>query len=244
MKTLTLTALIGVASLATTLGACSTAPRTTQTASGTAFRGEVWTWDQPAQTVTLRQGNQTIRVRVSPDQFATLQLHQTTTVRGELVGPAEIATVPAPPQPMTVIPRGAPDQSDVAGTLTAIDPTGLVTIDSARGMLKVWTTVPVDSHFTVGAPVRVRISVQPVDMVPRAHVLAKTREATPSQESASVGSEPGDYATVTGRIISVDRSGSLTLESPRGPVTVWVPDTARYESGRSVQVKTSVHPAR
>src|SRR6266516_2697736 len=65
-------------------GCASTAP----SAAGTsAFTGEVWTWDEQAGIITLRQGGQTIRVKAAPDQFRGLDLHSMRTVYGVLAGP-------------------------------------------------------------------------------------------------------------------------------------------------------------
>ena len=44
------------------------------------------------------------------------------------------------------------------------------------------------------------------------------------------------------RITAVDRDGRITVESPRGPVTVWLPETARYGVGETVEVRTALHP--
>src|SRR5213076_3558665 len=75
-------------------GCASTAP----SAAGTsAFTGEVWTWDEQAGIITLRQGGQTIRVKAAPDQFRGLDLHSMRTVYGVLAGPAEIQTTMTPP---------------------------------------------------------------------------------------------------------------------------------------------------
>jgi hypothetical protein len=46
-----------------------------------------------------------------------------------------------------------------------------------------------------------------------------------------------------GRVLAIDPSGSLTIESARGPVTVRVPNVTRYKVGDTVEVRTSVHPA-
>jgi hypothetical protein len=43
----------------------------------------------------------------------------------------------------------------------------------------------------------------------------------------------------------VDRSGGrLSVESPRGPVDLWLPDVSRYRVDDMVQVRTSLHSAR
>ena len=72
------------------------ASQTTATAQAPAsppadtFTGEVWTWDERENTVTLRRGVQDIRVKTTPDQIRRLQLHQTATIRGQLAPPADL----------------------------------------------------------------------------------------------------------------------------------------------------------
>jgi hypothetical protein len=51
---------------------------------------------------------------------------------------------------------------------------------------------------------------------------------------------PGDQAVVVGRILGVNPAGTLTVESPRGPIAVWVPDPASFKIGDFVQVQTVV----
>ncbi|OLC32252.1 MAG: hypothetical protein AUH81_16555 [Candidatus Rokubacteria bacterium 13_1_40CM_4_69_5] len=199
------------------------------------YTGEVWTWDEQASTVTLRQGARTVRVKVTPEQLVGLRLYQIVTVRGE-PAPAEIERVTLPPG--TFVPRGAADEAEATGTVDAIDPAGTVSITSPRGPVAVW--VSGSTPFRAGEAVRVRIHVQPLELVP-----AKQGEAAKTPEiAASVATEPGDYAVVRGPIKAVDPAGRLTVESPRGPITVWVPDTQRYHVGDAVEVRTSVHPSR
>src|SRR5260370_5811913 len=52
------------------------------------FTGEVWTWDERENTVTLRQGSQTFRVNTTPEPMRGLQLHQIATSRGQVAPPA------------------------------------------------------------------------------------------------------------------------------------------------------------
>src|SRR5438477_11109996 len=124
MKILTRTALASFGMVAMIVTGCATAPPERTAAVAPGYTGEVWTWDEKEQTVTLRQGNETFRVRVTPDQFARLRLHDTVTVYGERVGPAEIPVTMVPMPPMTIVPRGSIDQTEINGTVTAIDPNG------------------------------------------------------------------------------------------------------------------------
>jgi hypothetical protein len=47
---------------------------------------------------------------------------------------------------------------------------------------------------------------------------------------------------VTGRVIGVNSGGGLVVESPTGPIQIYVGDAGRYRVSDTVQVRTSVHP--
>lgn len=223
------------------LAGCATRATAPAASAGQEFRGEVWTWDEPNHTVTLRQGPDTIRVIVGPDQMARLKLHEVMTVHGQLAPPAPIETVLAPAGPTRVVPRGVADVADVTGTIVSVEPSGMLAIRSSQGTLRVWSGAPASSPFHAGDNVRARIQVQPVDRVP----IPPTAAAGPPAPdlAASVATEPGDYAAVVGRILAVSPAGLVTVESPRGPIEVWVPNTARYRVGENVEVRTAVHPS-
>ncbi|MGH7390841.1 MAG: hypothetical protein ACREM3_15505 [Candidatus Rokuibacteriota bacterium] len=203
------------------------------------FTGEVWLWDEQANTVTLRQAGRTIRVKVTPDQIAGLRLNQVATVRGELA-PAEIETIAIPPD--TLVPRGDADQVELVGAVRGFDPAGKVAVASPRGPLTLWIAQPGGTPFQSGDRVHVRMRVQPFDVV--AGRPGQPPRAGDAEPAASVGSEPGEYAVVRGPITAVTPDGRLTLESPRGPVTIAVPNAARYRVGDTVEARTSVHPMR
>ncbi len=206
---------------------------------GNVFTGEVWTWDEREGTITLRRGAEDIRVKVAPDQFIGLQLHQVARIRGELAPPLPITQIIVPSGPMTAVPRGAADHVEITGTVAAADPSGHITVTTPRGPARLWVPAGVDSRFPSGTNVRVRISVQPVSMVPAGSVPAPS-----SPEPAALPqSEPGDYSTVTGRVLRVDSSGVIAVDSPVGPTEVIVPDPTRYRPGDSVQARVSVHRA-
>lgn len=227
------------------LTGCATAANTPGAqASGNVYRGEVWTWDQREGIVTLLQGTQIVRIKVTPDQLRGLRRHEIASVRGELAPPAEIPQQIVTPPPMTPVPRGTAQQTEVNGTVASVDPTGLAAIDSDRGRLVVWTVSRDSGRFAPGVPVRVRITVQPVDMVPLADPRAQAASRVPdaSQPSALATGEPGDWAVITGRVLRVDPNGMVTVESPRGAVTVAVPDASRFADGTTVQVRTLVQP--
>jgi hypothetical protein len=214
---------------------CASRTATTAQVPGDTFKGEVWTWDERENTVTLRQGAQFVRVKTTPDQIKGLELHQTATIRGQLAPPAELPTTVTGPVAVTPVPRGPIDRQTVTGTVTAVDPSGRLSIDSQRGPLHVWAASGADRRFKPGDRVQVTMAAQAVDMVP-ASGAAPGAVVDPS---ASTTSQPGDAAVVTGRVIGVDR-GLLVVESPSGPIQVWVSDTPRYGVSQSVQVRTHV----
>ena len=222
------------ASLAVSLfvsGCTTTRPQTT----GTAYTGEVWTWDEQESTVTLRRVAEDIRVKVTPDQLRGLELHQRATVRGELAPPMEIPRIVTPAMAMRAVPRGPVDEQTLHGVVTAADPRGRLSIESDRGPLHVWAASGADQRFQPGAKVTVEMAVQPVDMVP-----AGAGAPTTDPAASSSPSQPGDHATVTGRVMGISKSGTLVVESPTGPVQVWVPDGSKYRVEQPVQVRTSV----
>lgn len=235
MKTTTRLALISLVLLPLFGCASQTAPAA-RAGPGETFTGEVWTWDERENTVTLMRGGQTVRVKTTPDQMKGLQLHQIATIRGQVAPPADIPTTVMPAAAMTAIPRGPVEQEIVTGTVTAVDPSGRLSIDSPRGALHVWAASGADRRFKPGDRVQVTMSAQAVDMVPTAGGAAPTSVAQPS---ASMSSQPGDSAVITGRVIGIDR-GLLVVESPTGPVQVWVGDSPRYAVSQPVQVRTNV----
>jgi hypothetical protein len=205
----------------------------------TAFTGEVWTWDEQENTVTLRQGTQDIRVSLSPDQMAKLRHHQVQTVYGQLAPPKELPLVLVE-GPSTVVPRGAADEMELTGTVAAIDPAGHIVVNAPQGAVKIWRATD-GVAFAPGSTARVRMRVQPLDVLlvrPGTTVVA-----TPAIDpAASPRTEPGDYAVIIGRVLAIDPSGRLTVESSRGPMSVWVSNPGRYKVNDTVEVRTSVHP--
>jgi hypothetical protein len=234
----TLITVVAVVALVAGCATTSSTRTTTGTAPGTVFTGEVWTWDERENIVTLRQGTQIVRVKVAPDQMKGLQLHQNATLRGELAPPALIANVTTPIGPMTAVPRGSAEQVDLGGSVTTVGADGRVAIDSPRGPVQVWVATGADQRFTPGSRVKLITIVQPVDMVPADRAPRST-----SDPAASMSSQPGDYSVVTGRIIGVNPNGGLIVESPSGPIQIWVADSSKYRLSDSVQVRTSLQRA-
>jgi hypothetical protein len=231
MKT-TLT-LIAALMLAACAGAAPSAPP-----AGQPFTGEVWGWDEKNSIVTLRQGGQTVRVKVTPDQLVGLRLHERVTVRGEL-SPAEIEQFVIPAG--RLVARGPAAMGETTGSVTRISSTGTVGIDSPQGPVTVWIATPGAQPFRAGDQVRVRLHLQPLEVLP-----AESRDVTRaamSEPAAPTGSEPGEYAVVRGRVTAV-AGGQVTVESSRGPVTVWLPAGTTLRVGDWVDVQTSVHAMR
>ena len=218
---------------------CASQTRSAQT-PGDTFTGEVWTWDERENTVTLRRGAQDIRIKTTPDQMRGLVLHQTATIRGQVAPPADVPSTVTPAVAMTAVPRGPVDQQTIAGTVTAVDPSGRLSINTERGPLHVWVAAGANQRFAPGDRVQVVMFVQTVEMVPATGGAAVV--AAPTDSAASMSSQPGDSAVVTGRVIGVDR-GVLVVESPTGPIQVWVGDSPRYAVSQPVQVRTRVSKA-
>jgi hypothetical protein len=216
------------------LSACASR---TAAPAGQTFTGEVWTWDEKENTVTLRRGGQDIRVKTTPEQMRGLQLHSNATIRGEIAPPMEIAQTVMPAGPMTAVPKGPVDQQSLTGTVTAVDPSGRLSIDSDRGPLHVWAAARANERFRPGDKVTVTVNVQQVDMVP-----LRTGSPAVPDPSASLSSQPGDSAVVTGRVMGVDR-GFIVVESPSGPIQVWAGEPPRYKLSDHVQIRTNVAKA-
>ncbi len=231
-------ALITAIAVIALVAGCATATPTGTQAAGTAFSGEVWTWDERENIVTLRQGTQKVRVQVTPDQLIGLRLYQNVTLRGQLAPPATIHHVTSSTGPMVAVPRGSAEQVELSGSATAAGADGRVSIDSPRGPVQVWVATGADQRFTPGSPVRLVTTVQPVDMVPADRAPRSTEDP-----AASLRTQPGDYSVVTGRIIGVNPNGGLIVESPSGPIQLWVADSSKYRLSDSVQITTSLRRA-
>jgi hypothetical protein len=222
--------------LATLLGGCAAAqpaPPGAQT-----FSGQVWNWDERESTVTLAQDGGLVRVKTTPDQLSGLRLHERARVTGTVAPPSDLVVMKGTSGPVNAVPKGQAELIELRGTVASVDPGGRIVVNSERGPVQVWGASGAASRFAVGAPVVLRASVQPVDLVP-APAAAAPAPAPVGATSASPSSEPGDHAVVTGRVIRVDPGGMLVVESPTGPIQV--PATSgRYNVGEAVQVRTTV----
>lgn len=231
----TLTAVV----IAALLAGCATAAP--PTAGVETFTGEVWTWDVKDSTVTLWQDGQRVRVKTTPEQIRTLQLHGFARVTGTLAPPSDLLIL-GPVGPVTAVPKGQPDVVELKGAVASVDPSGRLAINSERGPVHVWVAAGADQRFKVGEPVTIRSSVQAVDLVP-ASAPALPAPAPVGAPSASPSSEPGDHAVVTGRIMGINPGGVLVVESPTGPIQVLATDSGRFKIGDTVQVRTTVRTA-
>jgi hypothetical protein len=232
MRTLTV---IAVAVLL--FGCASSAPAPTNVQT---FAGEVWTWNTEDSTVTLMQpGGQRVRVKTTPDQMRTLELHSRARVTGTLAPPDDLLIVQGQAGPVTAVPKGQAEVVELNGTVASVDPSGRLAVNSPRGPIHVWVASGAEQRFKVGTPVALKSSVQPVDLVP-ASAPATPTPAPVGSPAASPTSEPGDHAVVTGRIIGVNPGGVLVVESPTGPIQVLSADGSRYKIGDAVQVRTTV----
>src|SRR5262245_60527378 len=201
--------------------------------AGIVYRGEVWTWDPTLSTVTIRQGAQDIRVKVTPEQLVGLRGHEIATFRGEPAPPLELERITVQGPPLRAVPTGPMDQAEIVGAVTAVNPDGKLSLATSRGPLDVWVATPVGDRFRPGATVRMRSVVQTVTLV-------ALDAGSPPRPAALVAAEPGDYAVVTGRVLALEPAGRITVESPRGPVRAWVAQPGRYGLGQVVQLRTSV----
>jgi len=224
------------------LAGCASAP-SAPASSGQTFTGEVWTWDEPNNIVTLYQGGKTIRVKTTPEQMRTLRLHQSATVTGELAPPEDLVTI-MKAGPANPVAKGPAEVLELKGTVASVDPNGRIAAATERGPVHVWVSSGAEQRFPKGSPVSVKMSVQPVDMVAAGSGgQAGASSSANALAAASPSSEPGDHAVVTGRIIGVNPGGVLVVESPTGPIQVLVNDGSRYKVNDFVQIHTTVRAA-
>ena len=126
--------------------------------------------------------------------------------------------------------------------IDSLDAAGGVVVNTQQGSVRVWRATG-GLAFTPGANVRVRVRVQPLDVVLIAPGQPAGSAPVTIEPAASPRTEPGDYAVVMGRVLAVDPSGRLTVESARGPVIVQIRNVTRYKVGDTVEVRTALHPA-
>jgi len=237
MKTVTAVA------IALLLAGCATAPAPLP--GSQTYVGEVRNWNSKNNTVTLFQPTGLVHLKVTPDQLVGLQLNQTARMQGVRIEPADLLVL-VPAGPVTPVPKGAAEILELNGTVTSVDPGGLLTVNTDRGPLRILAASGADQRFTQSSPVIVRVSVQPMDLVaaPAPGQAAALPSPMPVGDSASPASEPGDHAVSTGRVLNLGPRGALVVESPSGPIQVAVADPARYKVGDVVQVRTTARAVR
>ncbi len=217
--------------------ACAT-QREAQTAPGQDYQGEVLGWDEQRRTITLLQSAEAVRVRVAAAEMNGLRMHEIRTVHGVADGPVLLKEVMRPGAG-TFVARGPAQHINVDGTVAAIDSRGVITISTGTRSVHVWTAQPGSSQFKVGDDVHARITVQPGTVVPASQPVATTTTAGGSELR-----EPGEYAVVVGPVTAEDRAGAITVDTPRGGITLPMSLGGRHWTGEIVEVRTEVHPAR
>lgn len=229
--------------LAVALAGCATSPRPAAIPGAQTFTGEVWTWDPEDSTVTLWKDGQAVRVKTTPDQMRTLQLHSNARITGTLAPPKDVVIQTGTSGPVTAVPKGPAELVQFNGTVAAVGPGARLAVNSGSGQLHLWVAPGAEQRFRTGEPVSVRASVQPVDLVPAA-TATPPAPAPVASTAASPSSEPGDHAVVTGRVMGVNPGGVLVVESPTGPIEIGGVSAGRYKVGDAVQVRTTVLSAR
>jgi hypothetical protein len=237
---------IGLIAVVALLASCSSRAQISPSAAapGTLYGGEVWTWDERENTVTLYNYGQQFRVRVSPEQLRTLRLHQYALVRGELAPPAPIPHVMLPGQSMTPVARGTAEKIELTGAVTTVDPNGRVSIDSPKGPVHLWVASGADQRFPAGSQTRMIVTLQPVDMVPGSGAQPSASPAADTMATSPSTNTAEDYSVVVGRIIGVNPNGAVIIESPSGPIQVFVASPDKYQVSQYVQVRTSLQPVK
>jgi hypothetical protein len=230
--------IIAMVTVGLLIGGVVAAGAQTVSAPGRYF-GEAWTWDSARSIVTLNDAGRRFRVQVTPDQIARLRLHVDATVTGTLLGPDPIEAVMLPAPAMVAQPVGMAMSAEVMGQITGLDPKGLAVIESARGPLRVWLADDPQDRFASGHPVKVHVAVQPVRMV----AVSGSGDLSSGSTITAPAPVRGDQAIVVGRILSIGPTGELAIDSPRGPIGVWMPDAANFKPGDYVRVQTVVQPS-
>ncbi len=145
-------------------------------------------------------------------------------------------TLILPGEQAVFVPTGPEDRSTTIAHVTGTDLRGKITVESDRGPTEVWVVDATRYHF--GDRVEIAMAVRAV------RVEARAESPAPAEAQPAEWSEPGDHAAVTGRILSADPRGTITVESPRGPILVWATiKPGRYCVKNWVEVRTRVRPA-
>lgn len=202
----------------------------------TAYTGEVWVWDERTGVVTLRQsGGGMLRVQMRPEETRRLRHHEIATIYGVLAPPADIERSVIATE---AVPFGPVDHVTAPATVRSVNADGVMVVDSDHGPLTVLIAQPVDGRYGPGAPVRVETAVQAMKLVPAGSAPSTASEV--DTMAATPRTEPGDLVMITGPVLSVEASGTMRIESPRGPIALWLPNAQRFRVGEFVRVRTFV----
>jgi hypothetical protein len=66
----------------------------------------------------------------------------------------------------------------------------------------------------------------------------------PDEQAVFVATGPEDRSVTTAHVTGTDLRGTLTVESDRGPVEVWIVDTSHYHFGDRVEISMAVRAVR
>jgi hypothetical protein len=134
-------------------------------------------------------------------------------------------------EPAAFVPTGVEDRSTTMARIVGVDIRGRITVESERGPVEVWVSDAMRYHFGEGVEITMWVRTGKLEMPPGGPA---TSPSLPLREA-------GDHSVVIGRVLSVSPRGTITVESVRGPVRVWVtPESGRYRAGDYVEVRTRV----
>ena len=146
------------------LAGCASAPAPLPAGAQT-YVGEVRNWNSKNNTVTLFQPDVgLVHLKVTPEQLVGLQLNQTARMQGVRIEPADLLVL-VPSGPVTPVPKGPAEIVELNGTVTSVEPGGRLAVNTDRGPIQILAASGADQRFSPSAPVMVRISVQPMNLV-------------------------------------------------------------------------------
>ncbi len=201
-------------------------------------------WAGPLARQVSRRRHESVRCVVSMKSWVVFALAMpiagcvaTPTPQGHQAGCALAASeaLMQPGERAVFTPTGPEDVSTTSARVVRVDMRGTVTVESERGPMDVWVVDA--SRYRFGDPIDVRMAVRAVQ------VERRPESEAPAPATIPRWTEPGDHAIVTGRTLSVNQRGTITVDSPRGPIRIWATlDPDRYCVGRWVEVSTRVSP--
>src|SRR5207237_4144267 len=66
----------------------------------------------------------------------------------------------------------------------------------------------------------------------------------PGEQAVFLATGPEDRSVTTAHVTGTDLRGTITVESDRGPIEVWVVDTTHYHFGDRVEISMAVRAVR